>query len=1035
MLMRRGMYWVVCAVVLMGCSSTGGTDTGGADAQDQWRMEEAVDESVSTPEVVDLRTTELAQADQWVFDVPPDVPYVGCDPGEGCFLDPCNDSSNCQSGWCVEHMGEGVCTQLCSEECPPGWTCSPVGSGPDLTFLCVSSVANLCKPCATTEGCKAPGGAENVCVDYGEEGSFCGGVCTTSNDCPWGFSCLATVTVDGIDTLQCVADAGVCPCTGKSTELALSTPCEETNEFGTCEGKRYCGKEGLTVCDALVPSEETCNGIDDNCDGIVDQDTCDDSNACTEDTCHAADGCQHEALDTGECFDGNPCTVADHCDAGECIGTPALCNDNNPCTEDGCDESGGCIFTENTVKCDDGDVCTVGDVCEAGVCAGYSVNCQCNAAEDCTALEDGDLCNGTLECDTSSLPHQCIVKAGTEVVCPQPEGLAAICQAAACNPDSGECSITSANEGYACDDEDMCTIGDSCDGGLCVGGVAPNCDDSNPCTDDDCNADSGCTHVFNNIQCNDGNACTSEDQCAQGQCLGSKAVNCDDNNPCTADSCSPLIGCEHTIAAAPCDDGNPCTINDSCVNGECVAGELVNCDDSNPCTDDSCDNGLCKFTPNEADCDDGNECTMGDHCAAGACVKSGLVECDDDNICTTDSCDPDSGCIHLLNNAPCDDGNLCTTSDLCQLGECGGSDQLNCNDGNDCTDDACSPQVGCTFTPNQNGCDDGNACTTVDSCNTGSCKGSAPAQCSDNNVCTEDLCDALLGCIHVNNSDSCSDGNACTAEDLCQGGECLPGLQIVCADDNGCTDDGCVPDTGCVFLPNTDPCDDGSACTANDECGEGICDGDEVLCNDDNACTTDSCLPETGCLYAPIPDCCGNGIKEGGEECDDGNAVSDDGCSAQCKSENSSGCTDGTADQIFQQSTMVGCNGNYLGTQLTDACGPGWHPANPNEYFTYGGKSVQPDQKRWVDTAWDSQGKDVPMDQFNNYYDCSNGPGWNGVCVNPGCTWVSMSQQCYLTFVNHDYGQSYGCHCDGGHPESTHHGVICVNDSNALPRL
>lgn len=31
-----------------------------------------------------------------------------CEPGDGCFLDPCTDNNNCMSGWCVDHMGEAM---------------------------------------------------------------------------------------------------------------------------------------------------------------------------------------------------------------------------------------------------------------------------------------------------------------------------------------------------------------------------------------------------------------------------------------------------------------------------------------------------------------------------------------------------------------------------------------------------------------------------------------------------------------------------------------------------------------------------------------------------------------------------------------------------------------------------------------------------------------------------------------------------------------------------------------------------------------
>ena len=41
-----------------------------------------------------------------------------CASGSGCFGDPCEDNSDCIYGFCVEHLGESVCTQSCVEECP-----------------------------------------------------------------------------------------------------------------------------------------------------------------------------------------------------------------------------------------------------------------------------------------------------------------------------------------------------------------------------------------------------------------------------------------------------------------------------------------------------------------------------------------------------------------------------------------------------------------------------------------------------------------------------------------------------------------------------------------------------------------------------------------------------------------------------------------------------------------------------------------------------------------------------------------------------
>ena len=996
---------------------------------------------------MDLRLDEDLEPDNQSSDLAGDeTSGPACAPGEGCFLDPCLANDNCQSGWCVEHMGDSVCTVLCQEECPPGWSCKAVGSGgPDVNYVCVSQVSNLCKPCSNMDGCKSVGLAEDVCVDYGDEGSFCGSKCATDDDCPWGFSCLDTMTVDGIATRQCVADAGVCPCAGKSVELALWTPCAVENDFGSCPGKRICTAEGLTDCDALPPAFETCNGLDDDCDGMTDEPTeeggdfvnlCDDGNECTEDDCGGEDGCTYSSLTGTECKDGDICTAADHCEEGVCVGSLVLCDDNDPCTDDGCDETGGCLYTFNKDDCDDNDPCTVADECTEGICSGYAVDCQCQNNADCLVLEDGDVCNGTLVCDTSVMPYQCVVDPATIVTCPEPDGIDAICLQPTCDPDNGSCSFTSDHDDYACSDGDWCTVGDVCESGVCLSGPALPCDDGSPCTTDTCSPGQGCVHTPTEGACDDKNPCTTGEFCVNSYCGAGEPLDCDDNKPCTLDGCHPVTGCTHEFSVGPCDDGNPCTINDSCVNGSCTPGPAVACDDVNPCTDDSCGvDGLCLHVPGVGLCDDGNLCTLGDHCEEGKCVSSGLTACDDDNICTTDSCDPAIGCLHLLNEAPCDDDNVCTTGDHCHLGTCIASGEIACNDINLCTDDACDPAVGCIFTANVASCDDSNSCTKDDNCADGMCIGSKLVDCTDDNPCTTDGCDATTGCFWVNNTQSCDDGNACTTTDNCSGGQCIPGPALVCNDMNGCTDDSCDSQFGCVSTANASTCNDSNACTENDVCAEGQCAGTALVCDDNNVCTVDSCDPATGCTAEVIIPCCGNDIIDGGEDCDDGNQTAGDGCDDQCQSENDSGCADGASDQIFQSGVMVACDGTFTGMQLATACGPGWHPANPNEYFSYGGTTVKPTQIRWVDTTWNAQGHDVPLAQWQGYYDKSNSSGWQGLNQNDNCTWVSTTEVCHLTFVNHNYGSSNGCHCRGGNPTSATHGVICVNNNHSKPRL
>ncbi|MBM4354478.1 MAG: hypothetical protein FJ109_11920 [Deltaproteobacteria bacterium] len=1073
-------------VILAACSGGGTVVTTGDTGPEAQVAETAADVPAPLDAVdADGDLPDLGGGDA-LADLPP-----SCQPGNGCFLDPCDGPDDCLSGICLEHMGDPVCSIGCVEECPQGWLCKQINSDQDTLFACVSPYTRLCRPCLTNADCVSESGVEDVCIHYGAEGDFCGADCSQTGLCPMGFSCETAETVTGVAVKQCVAQAGVCACSKKAQALGLSTSCFVENDFGLCEGQRVCGPDGLSACDASVPEVEVCDGKDNDCNGTVDDVSCSDDNACTKDSCVAPTGCVHEPLTGTECADGDVCTLADHCEQGQCVGTAINCDDVNPCTTDSCNPSGGCIYSFNNQPCDDKDPCTIDDHCAQGQCTGFEVPCECQKDSDCVPLEDKDVCNGTLFCDKEAFPQQCKVEPDTVITCPVPKGVGAECLAAACHPLTGECSFAPANEGKACFDGDACTLGDVCKGGVCGGGVSANCndgnpctddscdtikgcvqknnqaacedgnlctvgdmcgdgkciaggpmacDDGNPCTDDACKPGQGCVHTANNAACDDGNACTQEDHCTAGACVAGSAVSCDDANLCTTDSCKPLVGCTYDFNAVPCndgdactsgdvckngsckgpnlvncndgnvctddscdpangcihkfnqapcddlnscttgdmckkgvcigtgsiecddanpctkdvclpgggcdhqtvsgacDDGDPCTVNDTCQKGKCSPGPLKSCDDGNPCTDDACgQGGTCVYTPNQAACDDANACTAGDKCDQGKCTYTGLVKCDDGNVCTTDFCDPVTGCKHQDNQVPCDDGDVCTTGDKCESGKCKGGAQLACNDGNPCTDDSCDPAKGCLFTVNQAACDDGNVCTTGDVCGNGLCKGAGALSCDDGNPCTDDSCDPKTGCAHVPNAAACDDGNACTLNDACAAGWCKGGPAPNCDDKNVCTDDFCTVDKGCMHVANKALCDDGNACTTADQCKDSACiggpapdcddknvctddscepatgckhtnntvgcndfnlctvsdkcengackPGTPLVCNDGKACTTDSCVAETGCQYTPITPCCGNGVKEAGEECDDGNNNSNDGCSASCKAE------------------------------------------------------------------------------------------------------------------------------------------------------
>ena len=882
--------FAVAITLFFACSGSGGAVV--VDAADT----AAADGRAPADIDVDLRVEEYAEVDASPNDTGPeltfpDVHEVGggpaCDSGEGCFLDKCASNGQCLSGWCVEHMGAGVCTMQCTEECPPGWSCKAVaGTDPDLVYVCVSDVANLCRPCAGGDNCQGVAGNEDVCVDYGDAGSFCGSACANDDHCPWGFSCLTTVTVDGIDTLQCVADAGECPCTDKSVELSLWSPCEVTNEFGVCAGKRVCTAEGLSLCDAAVAGEEICDGVDNDCDGEVDEpdlvqgkylELCDDGNACTLDTCGGEGGCEHQDSEGGECADSDACTVGDHCEAGACVGLPVVCDDGNPCTDDLCDGFGGCASEHNLAPCDDGDPCSVKDSCEQGQCSGFEVDCECLSDIDCAALEDDNVCNGTLLCDTSKLPHLCVVDPITVVVCPEPSGVDAICLMSACDSGTGQCSMVPAHEGFACDDGDMCTVGDSCVEGECVAGVAANCNDGNPCTDDVCGGESGCAHTPNAAACSDNNSCTKGDLCDGGECVAGAPLDCDDGNVCTDDLCDPQDGCVHTPNQAPCDLGDSCLLGVHCEGGACLFDTVLNCDDDNPCTTDTClpESG-CKNVNNKLPCSDDSVCTIGDQCDGGQCVIGPPLACDDDNPCTDDLCDAATGCGHAGNDAPCDLGNECTVGDHCQSGACVFDSLLGCDDGNYCTTDSCDPESGCVHELNELPCDDDDVCTISDHCHLGQCINSGPLTCNDGNHCTDDLCNPESGCSFVFNNAPCDDGEPCTEGEACSLGSCQPGQPVNCDDGAFCNgEESCSTGVGCVN-GNPPVTDDGVECTV-DTCDEEsdsvVHTKDDQFCDDDLFCNgLESCHLLDGCLDG-IPPAVDDQVGCTVDSCDEENDV------------------------------------------------------------------------------------------------------------------------------------------------------------------
>ncbi len=300
-----------------------------------------------------------------------------------------------------------------------------------------------------------------------------------------------------------------------------------------------------------------------------------------------------------------------------------------------------------------------------------------------------------------------------------------------------------------------------------------------------------CQFVGQGASCFDGNACTTNDVCDNvGQCAAGGSAS----------------------AGTACEDGSFCTTGDVCnPSGTCLSGG------GNPCTGIECVSG-CNEASDGCDFDVGAPCT------------------EDGNLCTDDVCDSGGDCAHPNNTAPCEDNVFCNGADTCGGSTCSTHAGDPCASGGQCAD-TCNEAADTCNVDDDTPCDDGQFCTDVDACASGACVGTGDpcaggVECSagcneaaddcfdtngslctdDGNLCTDDYCDGVGGCIHVANSAPCVDGLGCTSNDMCDGGVCAGDPPPECDDDNPCTVDSCVEPSGdCINVDEPDPsCNDGA---------------------------------------------------------------------------------------------------------------------------------------------------------------------------------------------------------------------------------
>lgn len=474
-------------------------------------------------------------------------------PTIGQFGYPCAKNADCDSGYCTQTPGGSVCSKSCSTDCPEDFSCASISTGSsDLVSMCISTFVRLCDPCHEHKDCSQTGKPGNLCLTIGQGGSFCGVECHPSNngtDCPNAYACqFVTDAKTSLSGYQCVPENnGSCSCSPRAIQLALSTSCANKNVFGACKGERVCKSAGLTNCIGQIPESESCNKLDDNCDGETDNidpkavgGQCKQTNEFG--TCLG--------VFTG-CVAGDPVCNAVKPEPEVCNGKDdncngktdeGLCDDGNVCTTDLCNTDGSCKHTKlSGPLCDDGNVCTAVSECAAGICKG----------------------GNTLDCDDNDA-----------------------CSTDWCDPFTG-CNHKPASDGSCLDDGNACSQ-DVCANGKCThpkmkdGTVC--LDEGNVCTKDVCE-NSECVHIANVALCNDDNLCTLNDTCKDKACSVSLPKVCNDGNACTLDTCEPTKGCvfkpnpfSSDGTGVPCpDDGNACT-EDICKGATCAHAPIPGCE-------------------------------------------------------------------------------------------------------------------------------------------------------------------------------------------------------------------------------------------------------------------------------------------------------------------------------------------------------------------------------------------------------------------------------------------------------------------------
>ncbi|MCW5892299.1 MAG: right-handed parallel beta-helix repeat-containing protein [bacterium] len=374
--------------------------------------------------------------------------------------------------------------------------------------------------------------------------------------------------------------------------LSATLPlCDPSGCLGQPAGVACDDGSACTTDDRCLGDEAgTCQGTSVVCSG-----------ACLTGSCDPAQGCVPKPA-SAACDDGNACTTNDRCNGvgNVCVaGPPRSCD--APCFTGACHPQLGCearpagaICRQAAGACDVAETCDgVTGACPANAFQPSTLVCRpaagpCDVAETCTG--------SAAACPVNAFLPSTVVCREAAGVCDLAEtctGTSAACPAnlrgtGVCRPAAGVCDVAEHCTGT----RDDCPPDVLVAAGVTCRAAADACDVAETCTGAAaaCPADAAAPAA---TACDDGNVCTTDDRCdGLGACRGGGEREC--AGPCLAGTCDPAVGCVPAPATTSCDDGDVCTSADRCsgIDGTCLAGAPVGCDDGDPCTIDRCDAGV-----------------------------------------------------------------------------------------------------------------------------------------------------------------------------------------------------------------------------------------------------------------------------------------------------------------------------------------------------------------------------------------------------------------------------------------------------------